>query len=83
MAGYSKSFPLGKKPNFLQGEKTSPETKKEVKLLLKQKKAFSKSLVNYRKSGEEYLCHIDVLPLYNANKEATHFPAMEREQFVA
>ncbi|WP_435625709.1 PAS domain-containing protein [Flagellimonas sp.] len=83
MTGYSKSFAIGRKPSFLQGKKTSQETKEEIRLLIKQQKRFSKSLVNYRKNGEEYLCHIDVLPLYNSNKKVTHFLAMEKEQVAA
>ncbi|MEM9362503.1 MAG: PAS domain-containing protein [Bacteroidota bacterium] len=79
MTGYSKSFAVGKRPTFLQGKKTSQQTKTEIRQLLKQQKRFSKALVNYRKNGEEYLCHIDVLPLFNKNKVVTHFLAMEKE----
>ncbi|MEM9000877.1 MAG: PAS domain-containing protein [Bacteroidota bacterium] len=83
MTGYSKKFAIGKSPTFLQGQETSIETKKQIRILLKQQKRFSKSLINYRKNGEAYLCHIDVLPLYNSDKKVTHFLAMEREQIAA
>ncbi|MEM1336501.1 MAG: PAS domain-containing protein [Bacteroidota bacterium] len=83
MTGYSKHFALGKRPTFLQGKKTSQETKTEIRRLLKQQKRFSKALVNYRKNGEEYICQIDVIPLFNSNKVVTHFLAMEREQVAA
>ncbi len=83
MTGYPKSFAVGKNPKFLQGKATSQKTKNEIRQLLKQQKRFSKSLINYRKSGEEYLCYIDVLPLYNSKEEVTHFLAMEREQIAA
>ena len=79
MTGYSKSFAVGKRPTFLQGEKTSEKTKTEIRQLLKLQKRFTKALVNYRKNGEEYLCHIDVLPLLDENKVVTHFLAMEKE----
>lgn len=83
MTGYSKCYAMGKKPTFLQGKKTSLETKNEIRLLLKQQKRFSRALINYRKNGEEYLCCIDVLPLYNSSREVTHFLAMEREEIAA
>ena len=83
MTGYSKHFAIGKQPKFLQGEKTSQKTKMEIRSLLEQQKRFSKSLVNYRKNGEEYICEIDVVPLFNTNNVVTHFLAMERERTAA
>jgi len=83
MTGYKKRFAIGKKPTFLQGEKTSAAVKTEIRELLQQQKRFSASLINYRKNGEEYLCHIDVLPLFDNNRTVTHFLAMESEQKAA
>ena len=83
MTGYSKHFAIGKRPTFLQGQKTSQKTKKEIRRLLVQQKRFSKALVNYRKNGDEYICQIEVLPLFNDNQEVTHFLAMERERAAA
>ncbi len=83
MTGYSKRFAVGKRPTFLQGKNTSAETKSEIRQLLRLEKRFSKAIINYRKNGEEYLCHIDVLPLFNENNVLTHFLAMEREQVTA
>ncbi len=83
MTGYSKSFALGKKPTFLQGKNTSKESLIEIRQLLKTQKRFSRSIVNYRKNGEEYLCHIQVIPIYGKGKKLTHFLAMESEKKVA
>lgn len=83
MTGYTKTFALGKKPTFLQGEKTSEELRQEIRQLLSEGVQFNRTLVNYRKSGEEYHCHIDVIPLLNEEEEITHFLAMEREEQVA
>ncbi len=83
MTGYSKRFAIGKKPTFLQGEKTSEQAKQEIRQFIKEQKRFSSSLINYRKNGEEYLCHIDVIPLHDSNKNVTHFLAMEREAKAA
>ena len=83
MTGYGKNFAVGKNPTFLQGENTSEVVRTEVRQLLKEQRRFSASLVNYRKNGEEYHCHIEVIPLFDSSKTVTHFLAMEREQKVA
>ncbi|MEM9077312.1 MAG: PAS domain-containing protein [Bacteroidota bacterium] len=83
MTGYSKQFAIGKRPTFLQGEKTSEKAKKEIRELLKQQKRFTKAIINYRKNGEEYICHIDVIPLFNEKNRVTHFLAMESEKAAA
>ncbi|MEM1260724.1 MAG: PAS domain-containing protein [Bacteroidota bacterium] len=83
MTGYSRGFAKGKRPSFLQGENTSEETKMEIRTLLKKQQRFSRALSNYRKNGEEYLCHIDVIPLFNDKRVVTHFLAMEKELIAA
>lgn len=79
MTGYPKGFAIGKKPTFLQGKKTLAETKKEIRQLLAEGRRFEKVLVNYRRNGEEYDCHIDIIPLYNSDSSISHFLAMEKE----
>ena len=83
MTGYAKSYAIGKKPSFLQGANTSETVKEEMRQLLKQQIRFSTSLINYRKNGEEYDCHIEVIPLFNSENIVTHFLAMEREKWAA
>ncbi|MEN1785633.1 MAG: PAS domain-containing protein [Bacteroidota bacterium] len=83
MTGYSRNYAIGKRPSFLQGKDTSETTKSEIRQLLKAKKRFSKTLLNYRKNGEPYWCHIDVIPLFKDKKTVTHFLAMEREKAAA
>lgn len=55
MTGYSKSYAVGKKPAFLQGEKTSPSFKKQIRSDLKNNHSYSGSLVNYKKNGQAYI----------------------------
>jgi len=83
MTGYNKKFALGKKPSFLQGEKTSQTTLQDIGEQLKRKKRYTGSITNYRKNGETYRCEIKILPLYNSNKELTHFIALEKESKAA
>lgn len=79
MTGYSKKFAVGKKPTFLQGEKTSKIVKNQLKKELLNKHKFNGSLINYRKNGETYLCQISILPLYNNNKNLKYYLAIEKE----
>ena len=83
MTGYAKRFAIGKKPSFLQGVNTSEETKLEIRHLIAQQRRFSASIINYRKNGEEYHCHIEVFPLFDSNNVLTHYMAMEKEQIAA
>lgn len=83
MTGYAKNYALGKKPTFLQGEQTSKNKIKDIGEQLHRKHGYTGSIVNYRKSGESYVCHIKILPLYDSKKELTHFIAMERELLSA
>lgn len=83
MTGYTKQYAIGKRPVFLQGKNTAKEDILDIRRLVKEEKAFTKTLINYRKNGEEYYCHIQVLPLLDHTKKVTHFLAMERELLVA
>ncbi len=83
MTGYAKNYALGKKPKFLQGEQTSKSTIRDIGEQLHLKHSYTGSIVNYRKSGETYLCQIKILPLYDSKKELTHFIALEKELLTA
>lgn len=83
MTGYHKNYALGKRPSFLQGGKTSNKTKQLIKEQLQTVQNYSGSIVNYKKNGESYRCQIKIVPLYNSNKELTHFMALEKELKVA
>lgn len=79
MSGYSKSFAVGRKPSFLQGEKTCRQTLNRIRLGLQKQLPISESLLNYRRNGELYLCQIRITPLMNSQGEVTHFVALEEE----
>lgn len=79
MTGYSKSYAVGKKPVFLQGEKTSPSVKKQIRSDLKNNHSYSGSLVNYKKNGQAYNCQIKISPIYSSKKSLKYFLAFEKE----
>lgn len=79
MTGYSPEEALGKSPSFLQGTETSPETRQRIKTELMKTSLFKGDLLNYRKNGETYWCHVEIMPLRNSLQEVTHYMAFEWE----
>lgn len=79
MTGYRKNYALQKKPSFLQGKETSKTIKKEIREQLNAHHSFDGAVINYRKNGEPYLCHIKILPHYSPPKKLSCFIALEKE----
>lgn len=79
MTGYSRGFAIGKKPVFLQGPNTSEEVKTRILTNLAKGTRFEEIITNYRKDGEEYQCHVSIVPLFNSQNCLTHFLALEKE----
>jgi PAS domain S-box-containing protein len=79
MTGYKTHEAVGRKPNFLQGEKTDEATRMRFRESLAMGKEFSLNVTNYRKSGEEYLCKVQIFPLRNTQNKIIHFLALEQE----
>ncbi len=78
MTGFPANYTKHKTPNFLQGEKTCKETLSKIRMLIKKGKGFTEQIVNYKKDGTPYKCHIKMYPLRNNNKTITHFLALEK-----
>ena len=80
MTGYTKKFAIGKRPSFLQGEKTSTSIKKELRDKLAFNHTYSGSIINYRKNGQLYLCKITILPIYNLDDKLKYYIAIEKDE---
>lgn len=79
MTGYPTDFAIGKKPIFLQGPNTSEAVKSRIRKKLSNGERISETVTNYKRNGVEYECEITIIPLYNFQKEITHYLALERE----
>lgn len=79
MTGYARDEAVGKTPKLLQGVDTDPITLRRVNEALKQAEPVSADLLNYRKNGDSYICRASIQPLYNSERELTHFLAVEQE----
>ncbi|MFD2036653.1 PAS domain-containing protein [Belliella marina] len=79
MTGYPRSFAIGKKPSFLQGEETLETTRVEIREKIKLGNTFTITIVNYKKDQTPYKCEVTIHPLMNENKETVAFAAFESE----
>lgn len=79
MTGYKAREAIGKKPTFLQGENTNPNSRLQFREKIQAGKNFDLTITNYRKNGEEYLCKVEVFPLCNVLGQVSHFLALEQE----
>lgn len=77
MTGYSKTYALKKTPRFLQGRKTSEETRKRIKKKLQLDVPFKETILNHRKDNSVYKCEVNIYPL--KNKNTTHYIALEKK----
>lgn len=79
MSGYACAEMLGNSPRLLQGPGTNPQVSRLIARNLRAEGRFHGVLENYRKSGEAYLCEIDVRSVLAKNGELLAFLAFERE----
>jgi len=79
MTGFDRAEILGKNPRIFQGPGTSLAARKRLARALRAGERHSATLVNYRKSGEAYLCAIEVFPILGPQGELINAVALERE----
>ena len=79
MTGFDRAEILGKNPRIFQGPGTSLAARKRLARALRNGERHSTTLVNYRKSGEAYLCAIDVFPIIAPDGALISAVALERE----
>lgn len=79
MSGYTPDEIIGKSPGMLQGKETREETKERIKHKIMSRQPFTDEIVNYRKSGEPYVCQLDVTPMFNETEDLVNYIALERE----
>lgn len=77
MNGYIEAEVLGKSPKMFHGEKTCLKTSGEIRQAVQSHLPFEKTVLNYKKNGEAYLCEIKSFPVFNTKGELSHFIAFE------
>lgn len=80
MTGYKPHETYGKRPGFLQGEKTLQQTRQQIRQHLAEGRSFAGTIINYRKSGEAYACAIHLFPVFNRARDLVNYIALEEEE---
>lgn len=78
MNGYDKKEVVGKSPKMFQGVKTNQITSKEIRAAIELQQPFEKTVLNYKKNGETYLCLIKGFPIFDTKGNLSHFIAFEK-----
>ncbi len=78
MNGYRPEEVLGHSPKLFQGSGTNPETSHEIGEAIRNLQPFEKMILNYRKDGSTYKCHIKGFPLVDKKGNLKHFIAIEK-----
>lgn len=79
LTGYTADEVIGKTPRILQGEETSLEARKCIKMAIVKHEPVHCQLLNYSKSGEKYWIELNIYPLKNTRGEVTYLAAIERD----
>ncbi|GEP49888.1 hypothetical protein FNO01nite_05600 [Flavobacterium noncentrifugens] len=77
MNGYRESEVLGKSPKMFQGRDTDSEASKAIRMAVQNQQPFENNILNYRKSGTTYNCHIQGFPVFSKEGKLCHFIAFE------
>lgn len=77
--GYSTEEIIGKTPRILQGPKTSPETRRQIRQALEAWQPVRTELINYRKDGTEFWVELNIVPVANEKGWYTHWVSVQRD----
>lgn len=78
MNGYKSEEVVGKNPKMFQGEATCKKTSSEIRDAINLKVPFEKWVLNYKKNGEIYNCHIKGFPIFDKKGVLCNFVAFEK-----
>jgi PAS domain S-box-containing protein len=78
MNGYIEEEVLGKSPKMFQGDNSNLTTSSEIRQAIQLQQPFEKTVVNYNKNGEIYICLIKGFPVFNLKGKLSHFIAFEK-----
>ncbi|WP_310554679.1 PAS domain-containing protein [Flavobacterium sp.] len=76
--GYTPEELIGKTPKMFQGKATSKETSCRIGIAVKNQLPFKEVILNYKKNGETYQCHIEAYPKFNSKGKLINYIAFER-----
>ena len=78
MNGYVEEDVLGKNPKIFQGKATDLGISNEIRTAISLQQPFEKTVMNYKKNGDVYLCLIKGFPIFNRKGQLSHYIAFEK-----
>jgi len=78
MNGYVEEDVLGKNPKIFQGKATDLGISNEIRTAISLQQPFEKTVMNYKKNGDVYLCLIKGFPIFNSKGQLSHYIAFEK-----
>jgi two-component system, LuxR family, sensor kinase FixL len=79
MTGFTPEEIIGKTPRILQGPNTERTVLAKLRRHLSEGKSYSCELINYRKDRSEYLVHLTIDPVLDADGKITHWVAVQQD----
>jgi PAS domain S-box-containing protein len=79
LTGYSVSEVLGRNCRFLQGPGTDIEAAAALRTAIREKRAVTVQLLNYRKDGAPFWNRLSITPVLDASGAVTHFIGVQSD----
>lgn len=79
MSGYEKHEVIGKSPRILQGDDSSEEAKKNIKIALQNWQSIKQRIVNYKKDGTKFIVELNISPVTDETGWYTHWVSVQRD----
>lgn len=78
MNGYEPEEVTGKSPRLFQGALTGEKERLMIRDAVKRQVPFETVIINYRKDGSLYQCHVEEYPIWNREGKVVNFIAFEK-----
>lgn len=79
LTGYTEEETVGRTPRMLQGDGTDGVQKQEIREAIDARRGGSTTLINYKKDGSPYLCHLTVTPIRDDSGAVKYFIGIARD----
>jgi PAS domain S-box-containing protein len=79
LTGYSKDDILGRNCRFLQGTDTDPAAVTKIRSGIREGRATTLELLNYKKDGTPFWNRLSVTPVRNSSQDITHYIGVQSD----
>jgi phosphoserine phosphatase RsbU/P len=79
LTGFSAAEVIGRNCRFLQGPGTDPESVAILRTAIRERRAVTVTLLNYRKNGTPFWNRLSITPVHDAAGTVTHFIGVQSD----